>query len=423
MLYTIIMVVIGTILFVSQSTPSCYTNGPMIEDIYVWQRHWDGKVQQSILDHGHSFHRVVALHAEVSWSDRHKPLVHIPLDYRSLQSNSSTIGLVLRLGPYKGTYKEDDTTAKWLIQMGQAMIAEAKTNQMEVSEFQIDFDCAESKLAGYLLWIQAIRKAIAPTPLTITALPSWMDQKEFETLIRNVDSFVLQVHSVTPPRSTEHRIDLCPVDAARKAVEIAGSFEVPFRVALPTYGYLVAYDSKGNYVGLSAETLPSDWPMDSFIKEAWSDPKSIAGLVSEWENQRPCSMQGLIWFRMPIEGDRMNWPWQTFNEVRKGNIPMPKLIIDVHQSSNELIEVFLCNQGNATAFSPPEVIISWKNAKFLGGDGIQKFELFNSSTNEVVLKNASNSQRFRIKPNHRLPIGWFRLDRKTKIETKIQGLK
>jgi hypothetical protein len=250
-----------------------------------------------------------------------------------------------------------------------------------------------------------------------------MDQKEFETLIRNVDSFVLQVHSVTPPRSTEHRIDLCPVDAARKAVEIAGSFEVPFRVALPTYGYLVAYDSKGNYVGLSAETLPSDWPMDSFIKEAWSDPKSIAGLVSEWENQRPCSMQGLIWFRMPIEGDRMNWPWQTFNEVRKGNIPMPKLIIDVHQSSNELIEVFLCNQGNATAFTPPEVIISWKNAKFLGGDGIQKFELFNSSTNEVVLKNASNSQRFRIKPNHRLPIGWFRLDRKTKIETKIQGLK
>jgi len=415
------LALITVIVFVSKPAPSCHSSGPMLEDIYVWQRQWDGKVQQSLKDHGHTFHRILALHTEVSWSDKNKPVSHVPLDFDSLRHVSSGIGLVLRLGPYKGRYQENDSTVEWLIHMGRSMIAEAQANQMKVSELQIDFDCAESKLSGYLIWLQAIRRAIAPTPLTITALPSWMNQKEFETLIKNVDAYVLQVHSVTPPKSTDHKIDLCPTDAARRAVDIAGSFDVPFRVALPTYGYLVAFDSNGNYVGLSAETLPSDWPMDSSVEEAWSDPNSIAGLVSGWKQQRPCSMQGLIWFRMPIEGERMNWPWQTFNTVRKGNIPEPNLLIEVDETSDGLMEVFLNNQGDAMAFTPPELIISWENAEFQAGDGLQKFDLLKSSQNKVILKYQPGSKNFRIKPNHRLPIAWFRLNQKVEVKFKFNG--
>jgi len=54
------------------------------------------------------------------------------------------------------------------------LLAEAKTNQLKVRGLQIDFDCAESKLESYRVWIEALRQHISPAPLTITALPSWL---------------------------------------------------------------------------------------------------------------------------------------------------------------------------------------------------------------------------------------------------------
>ena len=107
-----VLVLISVIFFVSQPAPSCYSSGLMLEDIYVWQRQWDGKVQQSLKDHGHSFRRVLALHTEVAWSDKNKPISHVPLDFDSLRHDSSGIGLVLRLGPYTGRYERNDSTVE-----------------------------------------------------------------------------------------------------------------------------------------------------------------------------------------------------------------------------------------------------------------------------------------------------------------------
>ena len=407
------------VFFVSRPLPRCNTSGPIPEDVYVWQRVWNDEVHQSLQTHGHSFRSILALHAEVRWSDQNEPLSHIPLNFRALGTISPEVGLVLRLGPYTGNYEKDDKTINWLIQICRSMIDEANKHQMQVSELQIDFDCAESKLAGYLLWLQSIRSAIAPVPLTITALPSWMDQKEFQKLIRNVDGYVLQVHSVTPPRSTDQQVDLCPPDAARKAVEIAGSYDIPFRVALPTYGYLIAFDPNGNYVGLSAETLPSDWPNVSSIKETWSDPKSIAGLVSGWEQSRPCNMQGLIWFRMPVEGDRMNWSWQTLNAVREGRIPSSKLAIDIKNVPSGLVEVFIKNLGDAASFSPPTIHLNWDNENLIEGSGINGFTFKRTGSTNALFFFESNGNKFRMEPDVRKPVGWLLLEKKTSLQTKL----
>lgn len=362
---------------------------------------------------------MLALHAEVSWSDGNKPISQIPLDFKSLRNVTSKVGLVLRIGPYHGTYSKDDTTIEWLIQICRSMIAEANENQMEVSELQIDFNCAESKLSGYLLWIQAIRAANTPVPLTITALPSWMDQKDFKVLIEEVDSYVLQVHSVTPPRSTDQKIDLCPPDAARRAVNKAGSLNVPFRVALPTYGYLIAFDSMGKYVGLSAETLPPDWPTASSVEEAWSNPKSMADLVNGWERQHPCCMRGLIWFRMPVQGDRMNWSWQTLSVVRSGEIPSSNLHIHVEDIPNGLVEISLENLGNTSEFTAPEIQFEWKGGRMIDGSGIQGFRLHRSRSTRAIFSFESNKSHFRITPSQRIPNGWFLLNERLPLRTKL----
>ena len=50
-----------------------------------------------------------------------------------------------------------------------SLVAEARTNHLNLSELQIDFDCAESKLDGYRVWLTAIQRRVAPLPVTITS--------------------------------------------------------------------------------------------------------------------------------------------------------------------------------------------------------------------------------------------------------------
>ena len=42
-----------------------------------------------------------------------------------------------------------------------------------------------------------------------------------------------------------------------------------------------------------------------------ADPHAMADLVHHWQQSHPRSMTGLIWFRLPVASDRMNWRWET----------------------------------------------------------------------------------------------------------------
>jgi hypothetical protein len=79
----------------------------------------------------------------------------------------------------------------------------------------IDFDCAESKLDGYRVWVEAIQRRVAPLPVTITALPSWLNSRAFQRLAAVATNYVLQVHSVERPKSFAGTVHL--VRSARGA--------------------------------------------------------------------------------------------------------------------------------------------------------------------------------------------------------------
>lgn len=89
----------------------------------------------------------------------------------------------------------------------------------------------------------------------ITALPAWLNQPAFKRLISAVDDYVLQVHSLERPNSPEAAFTICDPAAARRAVERAAQFAVPFRVALPTYGYAIAYDRQGHFIDPDSRLL------------------------------------------------------------------------------------------------------------------------------------------------------------------------
>ena len=117
----------------------------------------------------------------------------------------------------------------------------------------LDFDAATRQLDGYRRWLEALREAIAPTPLVLTALPTWLNSPAFVRLAQTADGYVLQVHSWAAPKTPDQPFTLCDPEQAKRAITKAARLNQPFQVALPTYGYRAWFDGQSRLLGLSAE--------------------------------------------------------------------------------------------------------------------------------------------------------------------------
>jgi hypothetical protein len=221
----------------------------------------------------------------------------------------------------------------------------ARRTGLAPRELQIDFDCAESNLEGYRAWVETLRRKVAPVPVTITALPSWLGQSAFPRLAGAAGSYVLQVHSLDRPSRMDSSLTLCDPAAARRAVERAARLSVPFRVALPTYGYLMAFDTDGRLLGLSAEGPAKTWPASARIREVRADPIELARLVRGWTTNRPANLQGVIWYRLPVASDLLNWRWPTLAAIVALRSPRESFRAEPRRVEPGLVEISLVNDG------------------------------------------------------------------------------
>ena len=79
---------------------------------------------------------------------------------------------------------------------------------------------ADSPLPGFQARprrrVALLRKQSAPTPVVLTALPSWLDRPAAAALLEAADGYVLQVHSLVRPASPEAMAPLCDPEAAAR---------------------------------------------------------------------------------------------------------------------------------------------------------------------------------------------------------------
>jgi len=328
-------------LLVFQPVP--HVSGRFRHEAYVWQRAWTEPVRKVVFHQATNFSALCMLKAEIAWKDKRPHVARVPLDYPFLskviskaalptgnaelpvnqdaQQRAPTVGIALRIGPYSGPFTTNDPITLFLVALASSLVAEARSNHFNLGELQIDFDCAESKLYGYRVWVETIQRSVAPLPVTITALPSWLDSQGFKRLVAVATNYVLQVHSVERPKDIHASFTLCDPRAARRAVERAGRIGVPFRVALPTYGYTLAFDSSGKFIGFSAEGPRPNWPTNARLQEIRSDPIELGMLVKQWTTSRPAAMRGVIWYRLPVSTDNLNWRWPTLREIIDPPVP------------------------------------------------------------------------------------------------------
>jgi hypothetical protein len=396
---------------------------PLRHDVYIWQRTWNDSVTRAVEQSQRRFGECVALAAEVSFRDGNTTVAHARIDYPALQAARVSVGLALRIGPYRGTFSEDDPTAIALCNLAREIVTASRAAGVEPVELQIDFDAAESQLAGYRMWIRAIHRAVAPLQVTITALPAWLDRPALHELLVATDGYVLQVHSVQRPRGPDAAMTLCDVDQAKKWTERAGKLPVRFRVALPTYAYLAGFAPSGNLIGLSAEGPGPQWPAGTTIRRLEADPAGMAELVRTWNANHPPLMTGIIWYRLPVDQDSMNWRSPTLAAVMQGREPAPDLRVISQRDETGTIEIELHNAGDAdAALDRAEIFLSWDGAHRVASDGIRGFAVLDAGPHGLTLQPTTDAARARLHPGERIKIGWVRLSVDKEVHGHVQSL-
>jgi hypothetical protein len=371
---------------------SCLPAASLPQEVYVWQRGWTAPVQRAVVEHGGAFSRVVVLRAEVTWNQGKPQVAQVPVDYAALAQTGRPIGLALRVGPYPGSFDRTNGAAVFLSDLAQKLVLEARAAGLKPSELQLDFDCATSKLEGYRMWVGLIRECVAPVPLVITVLP----------------------------KSFDADFTLLDPAAARQAVARASGLGVPFRVALPTYGYTVAFDRRGGFIGLSAEGPAKSWPAGARLKEVRSNPLEIAPLVQAWASNPPPALAGIIWYRLPTIVDNLCWRWPTLNAMVLAQILRKSVRVDTHRVESGLTEISLVNDGELDISSRLAVQTRWRGACLVAGDGLRGFELADRGASSARF--VAGTRPHRLPAGEKQVIGWLRLSEDREVQGELVEL-
>jgi hypothetical protein len=256
-------------------------------------------------------------------------------------------------------------------------------------------------------------------PVTITALPCWLKRPAFARLAAEAGGYVLQVHSLERPKGPDVQASLCDLASARGAVERAGRIGVPFRVALPTYGYVTAFDRGGRFLGLSAEGPTAAWGPEVRLRELRADPAAMAELVRGWTESRPACMAGIIWYRLPVETDVLNWRWPTLAAVMAGRTPGPALHVELRRPEPGLVEVVLANAGEADGPQDAAVKVRWDAGELLAADAIGGFDLDGRAGSALTFSSPRSPAGARLAPGRSLAIGWLRFAGEPKVSADV----
>lgn len=381
--------------------------GDLVQGAYVWQRVWTPAVCEAVSNAPPDLARLVVLAAQVGWSDTRPVPLRIVLDYATLKVAGRPVGLALRVTGRPEPLAADGPEVAALCVLARTIVADARSQALDIAEVQVDYDCPERRLGEYAGWIARLRAAVQPTPVRITVLPSWLPHRQFRELLRHVDGCVLQVHWLQSAADEPRLLDL---EEAREAVRSFARLGVAFDVALPTYAYVAACDEAGRALGVSAEGPLPNWPRSARLERIRAEPAAMASLIGEWSARRPPNLAGIIWYRLPVAGDLLNWAPATFARVRHGETPAGRAltVLDSHEAA--LVDVTVTNAGDDdVAVSSLDVRVDLGTNRLAAADGVGGFAAQRVGPAEVRFTPAGDAVKLQVlRPGDRRVLGWVR---------------
>ncbi|PNB72706.1 DUF3142 domain-containing protein [Pseudomonas sp. GW456-E7] len=315
---------------------------PLDQQLYVWQRQWTPAHDAALRDSRADFStlRVLALQAfpEAGWS-------RARIDPVLLRRDGRPVIAVVRLDGQLKALDQQEVTA----QIHQ-VISDWQGQGLNLAGVEIDHDAGNARLPSYREFLAHLREALPTSlPLSITALPSWLDSHELPALLSTVDSSVLQVHAVSDPRR-----GLFDADQARQWAKAWSRVTTkPFYLALPAYGVALLPSADGAPVVESEVTLERE----GLRRELLADPQSLRTLGTELRDDPPEHLAGLIWFRLPLANDRRAWSLTTLRAVARADVLDSQLTLQL-SADNGLYDIGISNQGNLDSAWPERLTLA-----------------------------------------------------------------
>jgi hypothetical protein len=330
---------------------------PLDQQLYVWQRQWTLAHDAALRDSRADFStlRVLALQAfpNAGWS-------RARIDPALLKRDGRPVIAVIRLDGQLKALDQDEITAQI-----RQVISDWQGQGVNLAGVEIDHDAGNARLPAYRQFLAHLREALPTSlPLSITALPSWLDSRELPALLSTVDSSVLQVHAVSDPRR-----GLFDADQARQWAKAWSRITTkPFYLALPAYGVALLPSAGGAPVVESEVTLEREGQR----RELLADPQSLRTLGTELRADPPTHLAGLIWFRLPLANDRRAWSLTTLRAVARGDVLDSQLNLKL-SADNGLYDIGISNQGNLDRPWPERLTLAVSGCE--GADALAGYAL------------------------------------------------
>lgn len=351
---------------------------PLPSEVYIWQRGWKPEIGESIASSKSWVQAYHLLAAEVRFDGSKASILKLKPGVEDLRG--CKVGLVIRIFPSAAKTGWDPPAIATVTGLVQELVAEWPTGQ--VCEVQLDYDCPDSKLADYLRLLKAVQGSVSPLKITCTTLPSWLAQKGFSELAAAVPGYVLQVHSLHLPEPGQRgRASLVDLEEVRQAVARAVALGVPFRVALPTYSCVVEFNAGGKVHEVYAEDVPPALALHGASYEVLdADAYRMEALVAQWRAEASPLMQAVVWYRLPVKGDRLNWPLETLAHIVQGQSLTRGWLAKVETRDGGHGEIVIEQTGDAPDDLPGQVTLRWTGGALSGADGLRGYRVLERKT-------------------------------------------
>lgn len=315
-------------------------------DFYVWQRKWDAKVDAAVQEElAGGSHGLYVLGGEIEYEGGRAVWKQVSVP-ASLWGNSR-ITAVFRL-PVKALENPAHS----------AQLVVEQAEKLAVRRLQVDVDVPERKLEKYAELLAALRMNTAWKFEFVgaTFLPCHLSQKEIGKTLALVDEPVVQLHGIDAPKRRQDDWRLMKRKTACAAMKMARKLDGRFKMALPTYAYVLFFNGDGSFRRLFAEGLSDD-----DVPFGTETTREIAAPDLELLHELMTSPERLpvIWFRLPVKGlDRWTLEKETVLLLEHGELPKPSLEIEMRAQNAAVIDV-CATYRHQIPLNDTEVLLGW----------------------------------------------------------------
>ncbi|MBF0478562.1 MAG: DUF3142 domain-containing protein [Candidatus Omnitrophica bacterium] len=350
--------IIFTIVFVLSV---CNLSGADENSVYIWQRSWRSEIEAAIGKLNSQSTQFKVLAGDLTVENGHISFSKVAVKWEYLRSKKKTV-IDIRMRTDLSRYlkvQDQQPIVRCLVDGIHGIIEQAKQSGVDITGIELDYDCPTAKLNDFARFLKLFRSAYKEKSVSITALPTWLESKDFLSLLNWVDIYVLQLHSFELPKNKNTSQYIFQKDKSIEYFNRTINLNKPFYVSLPTYGYEVAYSKVDEFIGLRAEGGVQYFAEGIKKKMVFADPQEIIGFLKYLDSVKSQNFRGVCWFRLPLSSDRFNWDLKTFTRVIKREIPAGHLDVELVRKDDGITEVYLVNDGEINFSNNASFEIFW----------------------------------------------------------------